>query len=213
MTRNQFIEQAIRQISGTHQSDDSDLTPLLVNQYLNAAIGYAAKTNYVESIKLDGISYINNGFVTTFSGLAITAEDVFTYSVTLPQIPVGIGQNEGIPSLRLQAPELNGSTGKSIDGIPLSINQVGINNGRRKIPNRFEYWYEGSTLYINSNGELLDDYTAIVRMVSGGDSTDLDSTLNVPDDYYPAMIEFLKAQLGFQVSRPQDVTNDGVQNA
>jgi len=212
MTRRQLIQQVLRQAYGGIPSDDSMITELLANQYLNQGIGFAAKQNYVDSIKLDGISYINNGFVTTFSDLTVTAVDVFTYSVTLPQIPVGIGQNEGIPSLRLQGPTLQGSTGKSIDGIPLNINQVSINNGRRRIPNRFEYWYEGGTIYIAANGELLETYTAIARLVSGGDSTDLDSVLNVPDDYIPIIVNYMKQEIAFELSRIQDTSNDGADN-
>ena len=49
-------------------------------------------------------------------------------------------------------------------------------------------------------------------MVSGGDSTDLNSTLIVPDDYVPMIVEYIKGQLAFERSRPIDVSNDGVDN-
>ena len=49
-------------------------------------------------------------------------------------------------------------------------------------------------------------------MVSGGDSTDLESTLIVPDDYVPMIVEYIKGQLVFERSRPIDVSNDGVDN-
>ena len=47
-------------------------------------------------------------------------------------------------------------------------------------------------------------------MISGGDSTDLDSTLNVPSDYLPVMNEYIKNQLVFERQMPLDVQNDGV---
>jgi len=213
MTRRQFIQQVMRQVYGGIVSDDAMITELLANQYLSQAIGMVAKANYVESIKIDGVGYINSGFIKTYSGLSFTEEDIFTYKATLPQVPVGIGQNEGIQSLRIKQDGMDGATGKSVDGIPLSMNQLGINRGRRLIPNRFEYWFEGGEVFVTTTGQDLSiGYTAIARIVSGGDSTDLDSTLNVPDDYVPQMIEFMKAQLSYELNRPQDVSNDGSDN-
>ena len=46
-------------------------------------------------------------------------------------------------------------------------------------------------------------------MVSGGDKTDLNSTLNVPSDYHEVMIEYLKKQLLFERMQPIDDVNDG----
>ena len=59
---------------------------------------------------------------------------------------------------------------------------------------------------------MLSQYTANVRMISGGDSTNLQSTLIIPDDYVPMMIEYIKAQLAFERSRPIDSSNDGIDN-
>jgi len=142
-TRRLIIERTLRQVYEGQPSDDSMITDLLANAWLNDAIGVAAKANYTDSLKIDGVGYINSGFIKTYSDLAFTEDDIFTYKVALPQIPVGIGQNEGIQSLRIKMPGFDGATGKSVDGIPLSMNQVGINRGRRIIPNRFEYWFEG----------------------------------------------------------------------
>ena len=43
MTRNIFIERILRQIYNGQPSDDSSITYSLVNQWLNDAIGLAAK--------------------------------------------------------------------------------------------------------------------------------------------------------------------------
>lgn len=55
----------------------------------------------------------------------------------------------------------------------------------------------------------MTEYTAIVRMASGGDSTDLNSELNVPDDYFPVMVQYIREQLIFQRSIPTEQANDG----
>jgi nitrate reductase assembly molybdenum cofactor insertion protein NarJ len=55
----------------------------------------------------------------------------------------------------------------------------------------------------------LSNYTASVTLVSGGDSTDLNSTLNVPGDYVPVMLEYIQKQLLLMKSTPKDLANDG----
>ena len=68
---------------------------------------------------------------------------------------------------------------------------------------------EGEFVYVISDIPL-NQYTAQVTMVSGGDSTDLDSTLNVPPDYFPVMMQYLQQQLLLEKNQPKDVTNDGL---
>lgn len=208
MTRNQLIERVLRQIYGGQPTDDSNITFNLVNQWLNDAIGGAVKKNYTDSIQLDGIAYVNNSFYTTYSNLAITQDGSpvnMIYKFTLPQIPIALGRDEGVASIQFRD-----TSGKaSYDAVPLSINQVAYINQLRPIQNKIQYWLEGQFIYAKSD-ILLNKYTASVRMVSGGDSSNLDSVLNVPDDYMPFIIEYIKQQLVFEQSRPIDVDNNGV---
>ena len=60
MTRKIFIERILRQIYNGQPSDDSSITFNQVNQWLNDAIGVAAKKNYTDSIQMDGVAYVNN---------------------------------------------------------------------------------------------------------------------------------------------------------
>jgi hypothetical protein len=208
MTRNIFIERILRQIYNGQPSDDSSITYSLVNQWLNDAIGLAAKKNYTDGIQMDGIAYVNNSFYTTFTNLDIAAEpvDTVTYSVDLPQIPVALGKNEGIATLQFVGDKRTSQT-----AIPLSMNQVAYIEQLRPIQNKILYWIEGKNIYIKSAIQLTS-YKATIRMVSGGDSTDLGSTLIVPDDYVPMIVEYIKGQLAFERSRPIDTANDGVDN-
>jgi hypothetical protein len=208
MTRNIFIERILRQIYNGQPSDDSSITYNLVNQWLNDAIGLAAKKNYTDGIQMDGIAYVNNSFYTTFKDLAVSLGNIdnVTYSIDLPQIPVALGKNEGIATLQFVKDKLASQT-----AIPLSINQVAYIDNLRPIQNKILYWTEGKNIYAKSLIPLTA-YTANVRMVSGGISTDLNSTLNIPDDYVPMIVEYIKGQLAFERSRPIDVSNDGVDN-
>lgn len=208
MTRYQLIERILRQIYNGQPSDDSNITYGLVNQWLNDAIGVAARKNYTDSIQIDGISYINNSFYTTFKNLDIEAETVdnVTYRVDLPSIPVALGKNEGVSTLQFVGDKKTSQT-----AIPLSMNQIAYQEQLRPIQNKITYWVEGKNIYVKSSIPLTS-YKATVRMVSGGDSTNLDSTLIIPDDYMPVVVEYIKGQLAFEKSRPIDQSNDGVDN-
>jgi len=205
MTRKTFIERILRQIYNGQPSDDSSITFNQVNQWLNDAIGVAAKKNYTDSIQMDGVAYVNNSFYTSYSGLTITSVNNTTFKFTLPQIPVALGKNEGLATLNFS----NNNTPTTFGAVPLSMNQVGYQDTLRPIQNKVVYWPQGQEVYM-STGIPLTAYKANVRMVSGGDSSDLNSTLIIPDDYVPIMVEYIKAQLAFERSRPIDTSNDGV---
>lgn len=204
-TRGQFIEQIQRQIYNGYVSDDAEITSSLINQYLNQAIGVAAQKNYTDSLQLDGIASVNNSFYTTFSNLAITNEGDFTYKITLPQVPVALGRNEGVSTLQFKSvtnPKL------SHTAIPLTTSQVAYKENIRPIQNKTTYWSEGNFLYAKSVVGLTA-YTATVRMVSGGDSNDLDSVLIIPENYIPIIVDYIQKQLLFEVKMPKDTSNDG----
>ena len=205
MTREVFIERALRQIYGGYIPDDSAITFNLVNQWLIDATGIAAKQNYKDNIAIDGIGYVNGSFYTKFTGLAITDDGNFTWKITMPSIPLGIGRNEGVSTLQLV--DEDGRVTNPF--VPISEQQRTYYQGMRTIPNKVLYYYQGEFLYAIST-LLLNDYTANVVMVSAGDSTDLSSTLNVPADYHPIMVEYIKQQLGFERAQPTDVQNDGL---
>jgi hypothetical protein len=207
MTRNQLIEQIIRQVYGAQPNDDASITPNYVNQLINQGIGVAVKQNYKDSVQFDGIGYVNNGFYTTFKGLTIAQDENFLWKVVLPEVPMGIGQNEGVANLKIK--DSNGLVG--IDCIPLSLNQKSYAPSMRQIPDRLLYYTEGNIAYILST-MILSQYTVSATLISGGDSTSLSSTLNVPADYIPTIVQYVTQLLMIERKQPQDQTNDGVSN-
>jgi len=207
MTRQQLIEQILRQVYGGQPSDDSAITYNLVNQYINQGIGLAVKQNYKDSIQLDGVGYVNNSFYTTFKGLSISKDENFLWKIVLPEVPMGIGHNEGMANLRLK----NSTNDVSLDCLPLSTNQKGYVQTMKNIPNKVLYYVEGSNALILSS-LTLSQYTASVTLISGGDSTSLSSTLNVPADYIPMITNYAMQALMIERKQPQDQTNDGVSN-
>jgi hypothetical protein len=207
MTREVFIERALRQIYGAMPTDDSQITINLVNKWLEDAVAVAAQKNYVDSIKLDGIAYVNDSFYTTYKELPVTQDAQFLWKISLPQIPVGIGNNEGISQIQFK----NSDGEISLPCVPLNTNQRTIFRTMRPILGRVLTYYEGDNAYVIST-ILLNGYTANISMISGGDSTNLNSTLNCPPDYFPIMVEYIKGQLAFERAQIQDTSNDGTDN-
>jgi len=207
MTRQHLIERILRQVYGDQPRDDSSITYNLVNEWMNTGIGIAAKQNYKESIQLDGIGYVNNSFYTTFKGLEVEADENFTWKITLPQLPFGIGRNEGISTLQFK--DANGKV--SLPCIPLSENQKGYYQRMRPIPNVILFYPEGTFLYALST-IILSNYTATVGMISGGNSNDLTSVLNVPDDFISIITDYCVKMLMLERAQQQDISNDGSDN-
>ena len=204
MTRSQFIEQILRQVYGGYVQEDSSITPMLVNQYIDQAIAFAAKTNYKENASLEGVGFVNNSFYTTFKDIAISRDENGLWKLTLPQVPVGVGANEGISTLQLK----NSQNQISQPCIPLTENQKTYFQSIQNLPFKTLYYVEGNLAYLVSN-LTLSNYTATVTLVSGGNSSDLNSNLNVPGDYVPIMIDYIQKQLLLMKSTPKDLANDG----
>lgn len=205
MTRLELIQRLRRQVYGGFPSDDASITDNLVNAWVSDGIGIAAKKNYTDNLQLEGISFVNNSYYSTFKGIEITEDENFLYKVLLPQIPIGIGQNEGISRVVFK----NLQNTISYPMVILSENQVGIQRGMRPIPNKILGYPEGKNLFAITD-IILTQYTATVTMISGGDSTDMGSELNVPSDSINVIVEYVKSQLAFQRMQPVDNTNDGV---
>lgn len=201
--RYELCERIQRVIYNGQAPDDATVTINLINKYVNDGLAAAAKKNYTDSIQLDGIAYVNNSFYTTYRGLAITQNSDGNWQFSLPQIPLGLGRNEGINTVQLKA---DGKTTQT--AVPLSQNQIAYVDSLKRVPNKLFYWNEGQRVYIKSP-LVLSQFTATVRMISGGDSSDLDSVLNIPDDYIGQIVDYVVKALMVERSQPLDVTNDG----
>jgi len=205
MTRRTYIERVRRLIYGAQPPSEANITVGLVSNYLNDAVAYAAKTNYTDNLKLEGIAFVNNSFYTTYKSLTVTQDEQFLWKITLPQIPIGIGTNDGVSTLIFKDSD---STQLSYPIIWLSEAQLSFQRSMRPIPNKLLGYPQGEFVYVIST-LLLSAYTAQITMISGGLSTDLDSTLTVPPDSFPVMNEYLLRILMTQKNQVQNLENDG----
>ncbi len=207
MTRGEFLERHLRQIYGGFWTDDATIGYDLANKWLIDGTAIAAKKCYTEAIQIDGIFYVNNGFYTTFKGLPVTQDENRLFKIVMPSIPVGIGSNQGISTLQFK--DINGNVSQPV--IWISENQKGYYQNMRAIPNKIQAYQEGSYIFAISVLSLVP-YTATLTMISAGDDTNLDSVLNVPPEYFPVIVDYMKAQLAFELAQPKDLVNDGVDN-
>jgi len=208
MTRYQYLEKVLRLVYNSQPTDDSTISYNLMNTWLQEAIGLASKKNWVDNAQMDGLPYINNGFYQTYLGLSISKSDINVYEVTLPQIPLALAKNEGVSSLTIKDSKGN----ISYDCVPLSENQSTYYRSMRPIQNKMLYKTEGINVFINSPILLnSSNFTATVRMVSGGDSTNLDSILNVPDDYLSVLDDYIIPKILLEKQQGIDNQNDGME--
>jgi hypothetical protein len=206
MQRGALIESVLMQVYGQRPTDDAEITYNLGNLYVQEGIAIAAQASYKGAIQIDGVGYINNGFYSTFSGLTISQDttDNLCWMFALPEMPVGISANMGIAEVRFKG---DGFT--SLPGIPLSINQWGYFDSMRPIPNKILFLPEGKLVRAKTP-LILTNFTATVKMISGGDATSLTSELNVPPDSIPIVRDHVYTQLIKQRSMPQDNISNGV---
>lgn len=207
MTRNELIAQIRRMYYGGLPSEEANLRPLEVNQYINEAIAYVAKINYTDAIKLDGVETVSDAFYTTFKNLAITKDtDTGYYSTTLPHPPIGLSRGYGISSVTF--PVSNGSLAKA--PTPISPREIEYIDQIKIPPSKVFYWAEGDKLWFKSYVNLVGKL-AIVRMISQ-ENTDLDSELNVPGEYIPDMINWIVSQLNIRRQMSEDSIKSGTES-
>lgn len=202
--RYELCERIQRIIYNGQAPDDATVTLNLISKYINDGLAIVAKRNYTDSIQLDGIAYVNNSFYITYRNLSITQNQEKNWVLELPQIPLGLGRNEGISMVQL----VSNNNKPSQTAIPLSQNQLGYVDSMKRVPNKIFYWNEGNLLFMQSP-LILSNFKAVVRMISGGDSSNLDGVLNIPDDYISQIIDYVLKLLLVERQQPIQVTNEG----
>ena len=204
MVRRVFIEMLRRDIYGGQPSADANITVNLVNLWLNQGVAIAARKNWQDNAQFEGIAYTNGSFYTTYKNLAVTKDEQFLYKTALPQLPLGIGNDEGISSV-----VLTDSVQNSYPIIWVNKNQQSFMRGMRTPQNKLMGYSEGGSVFFMSTMPLTE-FTAKATMISGGDSSNLDSTLNIPDDYLPIAQEYVYKRALAQKQMPIDAANDGL---
>lgn len=206
MTRLFFIQRLLRQVYNGEPPDSASITTNFVNSLLNDAIAVATKKHYGESLQIENISFMSNSFYTTFRGIAITSGLEFGYyTAQLPQIPLALGKNDSIASIRV-----NDESGISQPILRLSVEQVN-QYGKLPKPKGIPVWEENSTLVFDSPSYPLYTCTAVVRMVSGGDSANLGSQINIPDEWIPMVNDYVMQKCVIELQQPKDTVNDGAE--
>jgi hypothetical protein len=204
MTRAELIAQIRRMYYGGVPAEEASLREKEVNQYINQAIAYVAKENYVDHIKVDNLETVDDAFYTTFKNFTISKDnDTGYYYTTLPHPPLGLSRGYGIADVTFPV-----STGLSKNPIPISPRELEYVDMIKIPPSKIFYWCEGDKLYFKSYINLIGK-APIVRMISN-ENSDLTAELNVPPEYIPSMINWIMTQLNARKQMSGDLIREGV---
>lgn len=204
MTRNELIAQIRRMYYGGVPAEEASLREKEVNQYINQAIAYVAKENYVDHIKLDGLENIDDAFYTTFKNFSVSKDnDTGYYYTTLPHPPLGLSRGYGIADVTFPV-----NTGLAKNPIPISPRELEYVDMVKIPPSKIFYWCEGDKLYFKSYINLVGK-SPIVRMISN-ENSDFTAELNVPAEYIPSMINWIMTQLNVRKQMSGDLIREGV---
>lgn len=204
MTRNELIAQIRRMYYGEVPTEEANLRPKEVNQFINEAIAYIAKINYQDNIKVEGIETVSDAFYATFKGLSILKDnDTGYYYTTLPHPPLGLSRGYGISTVTFPV-----NTGLAKAPTPVSPREVDYLDKVKLPPSKIFYWAEGDKLWFKSYINLIGK-SAIVRMVSH-ENSDLNAELNVPGEYIADIIAWVMTQLNARRQMMGDAIRDGL---
>lgn len=203
MTRQNIVDEILQFIYNGLPNDDAVITPELVNFHLNEAIGLAIKKSFANTYQIDGVGSVPDGFYLTYGGLTVTKDTVTGYyTVTLPQVPIGIPKGQSIASVvfyslskvKKEASRISQRELSHMFEIPIDSDQI-------------YYWAEGKILYAWSSKDISSN-SAFVRMVYSQNS-DLTSEINCPDDIIPEVKQYCIQLLMSMHNNPINLGNEG----
>lgn len=202
-TRKLIAQQILSVIYPNGRSDDADITESLVNIYISEAASVVAVQNYRSNIQLDSVEAVSDAFYSTFKNIQITKDtDTGFYTFPLPQPPIGVPIGVSISSVYLISP-----SGTRTVAYPISQRELDIMFEVPIKKDEIYYWAEGNKIYIWSQKDVTKS-KAFVRMIST-QSTDINATLNVPDDLLQAIIDMVVKRIMVEKTQPIDLSNDG----
>jgi hypothetical protein len=201
-TRKELSERILRLVYNGTPPNDASIDIREVGLHVNSAIAFLAKVNYTENYKFEGTSYVNDQFVSTFTGNTIHTDATLGLKYCdLPADPIGLPKNRGI--IEILKP-LN----KSVTPvIILQGNKKSIYKNLTPIPNRIVGWEENGRIYFD--GSTADLVTVVIRMVAYGSNT-MAEELMMPKDMEEQVIEIVLKKLLGERNIPQDKVLDGV---
>lgn len=204
MLRAVLAERIQRTLAGGMPTDDFDISLELINTYISDAIAFAAKKAYAESIELDGIESLPDGFYTTFKNIEIKKDnDLELYYCELPAAPYGIPRGHDITNVTV-----TGFTGGSQHALPIKAYELSLMEQQRFIPKRIYYYLDGKKMWMKAQ-YVLDGKRVRIRMASPA-NTGLDAELDVPLDMIGDIETYILQRLAPQATTPQDNSNDGL---
>ena len=93
-TRGELSERILRLAYNGTPPNDASIDIREVGLHVNSAIAFLAKVNYTENYKFESTSYVNDQFVSTFTGNTIHTDATLGLKYCdLPADPIGLPKN------------------------------------------------------------------------------------------------------------------------
>lgn len=201
MTNAQIVELIIRDYAGGIPLDDLGVSKNEVKLWLNAALAAVIEQKYKGDAELESITYMNDAFYATFKNRTITLDSYLNlYSITLPQVPLGLPK--GISIVGVYFKELDNTISETV--LQITPQEYNYLDGIPAAPNKVYGWAEGTLFYMKSYRDI-SSLTAIVRMAVSAPQSD---TTDIPDGIAIAAADIVIKRLRTR-NMPQDISNDG----
>lgn len=202
LTRRAICEQIQRRLANGTPSADFEPVIDEINSWLNHGIPAAALKSYADSVQLDGVESVPDGFYVTFRKIPVSMEDgIGLFKASLPATPYGMPRGYDISAAWLMT---SGRLGQSM--IRIDEKHIGMYRDMPRPMNSILFWVEGATMYIDSPIDLSSKVLAIRMAAATGE---LDDPISMPPDYLGYLIEYVMRNFAPSVNQPQDTVNDG----
>ena len=202
MVKKAFVQLLLRRISGGLPSDDTAITENEIALWVDAGIAASAMKAYSESVNLEQVAHVPEGYYITIKGLALTEDtDTGRFKATLPGKPYGLPAGYDITSLQVQG---NGKL--SQPAIRLPLERVSYYKLLPHPKNANFFWPEGNILYMESATDLTGKKVVVTM---AGQSTDLNTEMSVSEDQLPWITEYIFKTFLPTLNIPADNQNDG----
>lgn len=209
-TKRQIVQEALYEAYGGITSTDVRISERFVLTKLNNKIAAAGTINAFQNKNLEGVTYLNDTFYSTYNDLPVT-DDTHTgfKKIDLPALPIGVPSQR---SISLYPPKTNKCNGmNSTMFVMMPREQVRRSNNLPKTKTVYCFEQDGTIqMIIPDTLPLLEVGT--MNLVMATSDGGLDSKANIPPDMLDPIKKELVAELrAIILGVPLELKNDGIE--
>lgn len=208
-TNGELCEEILQEVYAGFPSNVQRLDERFVLRKINETKAFLARKNAFENNNAEGVTYVDGAFLIQYTGLTLLADTVYTglKSITLSAMPIGLPRSR---SVTVFPPAATGGA-KSAKFKPIAWGEIQLLNSLPSVPNTIFYAQVSEKLYFASKeNALINAYATLNATIATSGGVDMDSVVNLPDDYVAELKSTLLPQLRQMLFQPTDNLNDGL---